>query len=101
MSAPKSNSPEQPEDQRSPERVDESTTANTSEQESSGDRTEASPPPVRPGPTGEVATRSGRRVTRRTVDRSEVTEHTVETVTEDIPIEAYQGPASAHPAPVG
>jgi hypothetical protein len=42
-------------------------------------------------------------VTRRTVDRSEVTEHTVETVTEDIPLEAYayQGPVSSHPGPVG
>ena len=43
----------------------------------------------------------GRRVTRRTVDRSEVTEHTVETITEEIPPEYYQGPTSTHPAPVG
>lgn len=43
----------------------------------------------------------GRRVTRRTVNRREVTEHTEETITEDIPLEAYQGPSSTHPAPVG
>lgn len=43
----------------------------------------------------------GRRVTSRTVNRREVTEHTVETITEDIPLEAYQGPSSTHPAPVG
>ena len=44
---------------------------------------------------------AGRRVTRRTSDRREVTEHTQETITEDIPLEAYQGPGSTHPAPVG
>lgn len=43
----------------------------------------------------------GRRVTRRTIDRREVTEYTEETITEDIPLEAYQGPPSRHPAPVG
>ena len=46
-------------------------------------------------------TAQGQRVTRRTVDRREVTEHTYETITEDIPLAAYQGPGSAHPAPVG
>ena len=44
---------------------------------------------------------TGRRVTTRTTNRREVTEHTQETITEHIPLEAYQGPGSAHPAPVG
>ena len=68
------------------------------------DPTEASGAEPAPGPETariESETRKGRRVTRRTVDRREVTEHTQETITDDIPLEAYQGPGSAHPAPVG
>lgn len=43
----------------------------------------------------------GHRVTRRTVRRREFTEHVDETITEDVPLQAYQAPAGKHPNPVG
>lgn len=44
---------------------------------------------------------SGHRITRRKVRRREMTEEVDETITEDIPFEAYQAPSSSHPLPVG
>lgn len=54
-----------------------------------------------PEPELAASSPAGRRVTRRTVNRREVTEHTEETITEDLPLEAYQGRVSSHPEPVG
>jgi hypothetical protein len=69
----------------------------TTREAARGDVGEASPSTA--VPDLDTSTRAGRRVTRRTVHRRETETHTEETITEDLPV--YQGPSSAHPAPVG
>jgi hypothetical protein len=62
----------------------------------------SSPPADDPAAGGVIAGgHRGHRVTRRTVRRRETAEDLEETITEEVPIEAYQAPTAAHPAPVG
>lgn len=104
---PEQNHPDQTGDQTPEERAEQQRPEPQQAPEPSAPDAPDTEPASTPGappapPAAEQRTGAGgRRVTRRTVDRSEVTEHTVETITEEIPPEYYQGPASAHPAPVG